>query len=108
MMPDNSEQVMNRPELPWDDSFGDHIRILDNVIDHAICDDCIDIFDDLESRGLCHTRRETGKHYGQMSDTSLYWTEMDAMIHRPMQVYYFYHMQLNHLRSANCDTPHLV
>ncbi len=85
MMPDNSEQVMNRPDLPWDDSVGDHIRILDGVLDHAICDDCIDIFDDLEHRGLCHTRRELGKHYGQMSDTSMYWTEMDAMIHRPMQ-----------------------
>ena len=84
-MPDNSEQVMNRPDLPWDDSVGDHIRILDGVLDHAICDDCIDIFDDLEHRGLCHTRRELGKHYGQMSDTSMYWTEMDAMIHRPMQ-----------------------
>ena len=84
-MSHNKDTIRNRQELPWDDSLGDHIRILDNVLDHSICDGCIDIFDDLEYRGLCHTRRESGKHYGQMSDTSLYWTEMDAMIHRPMQ-----------------------
>ena len=62
---DNREQVKDRPELPWDDSFVDHIRILDNVLDHAICDDCIDMFDDLEYRGLCHTRKDLGMHFGQ-------------------------------------------
>ena len=84
-MPDNSADIRNRQELPWDDSFGDHIRILDNVLDHSICDDCIDMFDDLEYRGLCHTRKDTGAHFGQRSDTSIYWTEMDAMVHKPMQ-----------------------
>ena len=64
-MADNREQVKERPILPWNDSFGDHIRILDNVIDHSICDDCIDMFDDLEYRGLCHTRKDLGSHFGQ-------------------------------------------
>ena len=35
-MADNREQVKDRPELPWDDSFGDHIRILDNVLDLSL------------------------------------------------------------------------
>ena len=35
----NREQVKDRPNY-HDDSFVDHIRILDNVLDHAICDDC--------------------------------------------------------------------
>lgn len=81
----DKEQIQNRPELPWDDSFGDHIRILDNVLDDDICDACINQFDDLEQRGLCHTRKDTGSDFHQRSDTAIYWTEMDPMIHRPLQ-----------------------
>ncbi len=84
-MPDNSEQVKNRPELPWDDSYGDHIRILDGLIDENVCNACIEVFDDAEERGLTHTRRHFGLHNNQRSDTSMFLTEMDAMISQPMK-----------------------
>ena len=84
-MPDNSEQVKNRPELPWDDSYGDHIRILDGLIDENVCSACIEVFDDAEERGLTHTRRHFGLHNNQRSDTSMFLTEMDAMISQPMK-----------------------
>jgi len=84
-MADNREQVKDRPELPWDDSFGDHIRIIDGIVGHQVCDDCIDMFDELEQRGLCHTRKDLGAHIGQRADTAIYCTEMDAMVNTPMQ-----------------------
>ena len=84
-MADNREQVKDRPELTWDDSFGDHIRILDGIVGHQVCDGCIDMFNELEQRGLCHTRRDLGAHIGQRADTAIYCTEMDAMVNTPMQ-----------------------
>ena len=76
---DNREQVKNRVELPWDDSYGDHIRILDGIIDGDLCDECIRIFDEHEEHGLTHTRRDYGAHVTQRSDTSIFITEMDTM-----------------------------
>jgi len=84
-MPDNSEQIRNRLDLPWDDSYGDHIRILDDVLNHQICDEAIELFDDLEQRGLCHTRRDAGAHIGQRADTHIYCTEIDPMVNPLMQ-----------------------
>ncbi len=78
-MPDNRETVKNRVELPWDDSYGDHIRILDGIIGDDVCDECIRIFDEHEEHGLTHTRRDYGAHLAQRSDTSIFITEMDTM-----------------------------
>ena len=53
--------------IAWDDSFGGPYKNTRQCIGHAICDDCIDMFDDLEYRGLCHTRKDLGMHFGQRS-----------------------------------------
>ena len=82
---EHSDKPLERPELPWDDSYGDHIRIIDGLFDDNICRDCIETFDDLEQRGLTHTRRSFGSHNMQRSDTSIFHTELDPMVHAPMQ-----------------------
>ena len=79
------ESGIDRPELPWDDSTGHHIRILDNVFGYDICDRCMDIFDELEDQGLTHNRREHGATHLQRADTSIFYTEMDPMINSGMQ-----------------------
>ena len=66
------ESGIDRPELPWDDSTGHHIRILDNVFGYDICDRCMDIFDELEDQGLTHNRREHGATHLQRADTSIF------------------------------------
>ena len=57
---EKSDEYMQRPELPWDDSYGDHIRIIDGMFDENICQDCIEQFDNLEQHGLTHSRRSWG------------------------------------------------
>lgn len=55
-----NEKVKNRPDLPWDDSYGDHIRIIDNIFDENICNECINRFNYLEDKGLTTSRRASG------------------------------------------------
>ena len=82
---EKSDEYRQRPELPWDDSCGDHIRIIDGLFDENICGQCIEQFDNLEEHGLTHSRRSWGSMNLAQSDESVFWTECDTMIHRGMQ-----------------------
>lgn len=82
---DSSKEIKNRPELPWDDSYGDHIRFIDGIFDDDICNACIDCFDDLEDKGLTFSRKHFGQHFGQQADTSIFYNEVDAMLSEPMK-----------------------
>ena len=82
---EKSDEYKQRPELPWDDSCGDHIRIIDGLFDENICGQCIEQFDNLEEHGLTHSRRSWGSMNLAQQDESIFWTECDTMIHRGMQ-----------------------
>ncbi len=84
-MKDTENKIRNRPELPWDDSYGDHIRILDGLFDENICNACINKFDLLEEKGLTSSRRDHGIHNIMQSDQSIFYSSCDATIHHELQ-----------------------
>lgn len=80
-----NEKVKNRPDLPWDDSYGDHIRIIDNLFDENICNECINRFNYLEDKGLTTSRREHGIPNLAQADQQIFYTSCDASINEPLQ-----------------------
>ena len=80
-----NEKVKNRPDLPWDDSYGDHIRIIDNIFDENICNECINRFNYLEDKGLTMSRRASGIPNLAQADQSIFYSSCDASMNEPLQ-----------------------
>ena len=70
----------------WVD-HGDHILTIDNCFDEGLIDACIEVFDDMEDKGLTANRRESheGSHKHLRADSSIFYSEMDCMLSKPMQ-----------------------
>ena len=75
-----------RFEYKWH-NHGDHILTIPNCFEDRLIDDCISLFDSLDSKGLVSTRRvnHSGSHKHIRADKSLFYTEIDPMVHGPMQ-----------------------
>ena len=73
-------------EYNWHD-HGAHILTIPNCFDDRLIDDCIKTFDDLEDKGLVASRRLThdGANKHIRADNSIFYTELDPMVHGPMQ-----------------------
>ena len=73
-------------QYQWVD-HGDHILTIDNVFDDALVDDCIDVFNDCEEKGLTANRRDShdNSHKHLRADTSIFYNAMDVMLSKPMR-----------------------
>ena len=72
-------------EYEWVD-HGDHILTIYDCFDEGLVDDCIDVFNDCEERGLTVCRREShdDSHKHIRADSSMFYNTMDLMLSKPM------------------------
>ena len=75
-----------RKQYEWVD-HGDHILASYDCFDEGLIDACIEVFDDMEERGLTLSRKEShdGSHKHLRADSSIFYSAMDCMLSKPMQ-----------------------
>ena len=73
-------------QYEWVD-HGDHILASYDCFDEGLIDACIEVFDEMEDKGLTLTRQESheGSHKHLRADSSIFYSAMDCMLSKPMQ-----------------------